>query len=150
MKTFEAVSFVKTLLKERPKYIVGGSLALILQDSIEEREINDFDFVVNVPDLDLSDEEAVNDVFGKTMLQAHDYPTHKEKDYICYKIHTDKRARKRFGDEFYYNIFLRNETSFHEQEIDGVIMKIQDVEEILQYKRLWLRSKDIHDLESLK
>jgi len=150
MKYNEAIEFILTLLKERPKFILGGSVALIAQGAIPEREVADFDFCVNVPSLKM-DKDDIKDLLRLCSLETDvDYPSQIGDDYICIKVTSDKRAAKRFGSSFYYNLFLREETEHSQIEIQGHQIQIQSAKEILEYKQHWMRPKDVKDIQDLK
>lgn len=148
MKYQEALTHIKRLLLVRPSYIVGGSVALILQGVIPEREVGDFDLVLNFEELDLTDTSKINDIVSRGQLDFN-YGATSERDYACVKISRDERASEALGMAFYYNIFIRNHTQVRTVYVGDIPIKVQASEEILYYKKLWLREKDRRDLEDL-
>ncbi|WP_417353545.1 hypothetical protein [Flavobacterium alkalisoli] len=130
-------------MKTRPLYIVGGSVALMIQGAIDKRAIGDFDFSVLVPDhVKLEDSEEIRALLKLKGLEPSLYPVGHDDDYICYKVHSDK---KHWGTA-YYNIFVRHRVTAKKMNVDGSDMLVQGDEEIIKYKRMWLRDKDKADL----
>lgn len=129
MKYKDALNLAKIIMQKHPNYILCGSVGLIFQGVMSERDVHDLDFVCpkeTLPKLHL---------YG-----GDDRYVIKNEGYDCLKVTGCG------NDSFYYNLFVFDNTSEVEySEIDGI--KIQNAVQMLKYKQQYNRDKDRKDLQ---
>lgn len=128
----------KDILSKNQDYALCGSLALYLDSDLDIDRVGDLDFVFvgNARDFDLKRLNLTPD--DKYKIQEYD-------GYVCYKVISDK-------DGNYYNVFVHDDSSkikiktyllSHNNPVyENSRIKIQNVEQIKEYKKQWDRPKD--------
>lgn len=136
MKYNDALNLAKKILELRPNYVIAGSVALILQGVIAERDIHDLDFACT---RDSFTYKAELNWGGRYDLES-DYNTVRNDENTCFKVRQD--------NGFYYDVFVFDEADKLEYtELNGI--KVQSINQVLKYKRQFAREKDILDLEHI-
>lgn len=137
MEFEKALQLAKKFIGKHPFLILSGSVALILNGEIHEREVGDIDFVVNDKDLRSSIfNEGLEDILDGEYgggLEAG--------DESCDLVNNFKSECGTFNVLVYKNntpIFKENE------KFDG--MSVQISQQIWHYKNKMKRNKDILDL----
>lgn len=120
----EALAKSLVIMDNHPNYILCGSVGLILTNSIKKRDIHDLDFACYWETFDDS-------IIIKLKKVRFNY------DSVCCRINEDV-----FGDK--YDVFVHKNTLRHKY-IDNI--KVQLPEDMLHYKKLCNREKDIEDLK---
>lgn len=137
MKYHTALTLTKEIVKNNPDYILCGSVALILAGVIPERDVSDLDFVAFKSNLSEDELQMVN--------YAHNSWWQTEKTgYKTYK----KSITEGIYSGCYYNLFVHDKKVLRTQVINGII--IQNVNDILKYKLIYSREKDIADLNKAR
>lgn len=133
MKYNDALNLAKKIMEKRPQLILCGSVGLILQKAIPERDIHDLDFACLPEDFTFVSELSL---YGGAKT---DYNTVENEDNTCYKV---------VGDSgYYYDVFVFDDSEKLEYSIVNGI-KVQSVNQILSYKKVFDRPKDRNDLQA--
>lgn len=122
MNFTQAITYSRSIMENNPHYVLCGSVGMILRGAIPNRTVKDLDFAC----------------YEKTSVGTFDntYPPMQNDGYLCYKITSDKG--------FYYNLFVFDKPdSILFDEVDG--LKVQNAEQMLHYKKIYSRPKDISD-----
>lgn len=130
MKYEQALKIAKKVMNRHPDYILCGSVALILAGVLPERDVGDVDFIVP------------KDNFTKTMIEDLAYKGTNIK--MGYKAYIERIAMFE-----HYNIFMFDNTEKIKTKVIGGLT-IQDPENILKFKNLYARDKDLKDLNAIK
>lgn len=126
-----ATILAKEILKEHPFLILCGSLALIIKNELKFEQVGDIDFVCYKHEFDPINMEVDTERYPPKINEGG--------KYLCYKI--------LFGTS-YYNVFTFDPDYEIKYTLLGDI-KIQDSEQILHYKKLYSRQKDINHLYNM-
>lgn len=145
--TFEdALEKAKEIQKEHPEYILCGSLALMISGYIPKRDVGDIDFIAQKP--------LTSKDFPKAMAETKDVVYVKiNAGYLCYEVPFTMTKESEFHTECiasHYNVFVYDEGVKginHFTNMYGFLQ--EDSEQILAWKRLYGREKDLADLHSL-
>ncbi len=128
----QAMVWALKIMQRRPSFALAGSLSLIAQRAIERRNVMDLDFVVMHKDF----------LEFKKDISIWDYPAIEKETYQCWKVTID--------NGFYYNIFVFWDKKLVERtsiKYLGRTINVQDAAQILGWKKLWARDKDLEDLK---
>lgn len=130
MKFEEALKKAKEVMLVHD-YILCGSLALMWRGSLPHRDVGDLDFISLVP---------VNSKDFQPISKDDWVYVRVNDGYLCYAHSLDV--------EHTYNIFVFDQTRNIEYDVfDG--FKVQREDQILHYKKLYNRSKDVIDLNAM-
>lgn len=137
MKYIDALNLAKKIMTKRPNYVLAGSVALILQGTIPERDIHDLDFACVKEEFTFMKELGFYG--GGTGVINDDYSIVTNDENTCYKVTAD--------NGHYYDVFVFDESSkLDYTEINGI--KVQSSEQIMKYKRQFNREKDRRDIQA--
>lgn len=119
------------IVRKNPNLILGGSVALYLLKVIDRDSFSDLDYAIF---------DTAFETDGRYNLSGVGYQIAEDKEYRCYKVdepHTD----------YYYNVFVRKDIHIVQVKTEkyGLIL-CQHSDQIMKYKKLWLRPKDVTDL----
>jgi hypothetical protein len=129
----EAVEQIQT---KYPQLILCGSVALMLQDLLDRRNPSDIDFVVthqNLPSIWAMTEDA---------YAGND-------KYRSFYFH---HRNKLFGKTFKINVLVFEDDYIIKSEVvncHGKSFTMEDVDEILRWKKDYGRDKDLKDIENV-
>lgn len=141
MKVADAIPVIMEIQGKNPKFLLGGSVALVLTGSLPEREIGDIDFILNKNQLN-------GNLFGFSSLRFEPYAPNVDDRYASYRAYYNLN-----GLSYEVNLLVfDNDIALNEDKIiyfNNKSIKIQKVDDILQWKQKYNRDKDITDLNNI-
>lgn len=147
MKRSDYESVVRSIQAANPKLLLCGSLALILADKLDMRDMGDIDFVVNNKDYD-------NNTHGISWIAPDPDPYNLADDnggdgyeslHGQFKYNGKFRSRNVdinllvFDDD----IELKSET------LTDSRIRVQDLDTVMRWKKKYNRDKDIKDMNNI-
>ena len=135
MKYSDALELAESFTKKYPFLILSGSVALILEGELHEREVGDIDFVVNSKDLS-------SEIFDEEIEDIMDCEEYMDTDEESCDLVSNYKS-----DCGTYNILVyRDSTPIFCQKENCIDMRIQIPQQIWHYKKKMKRKKDNLDL----
>lgn len=129
---------VIALQKENPNFLLAGSLALILSDTLPNRSVHDIDIVVNIKDFKNTDYFRNSSVYNYSDITSNEYDSYSYWDYRC---EINLLNFLVFPDNIKLNKGLL--------KIEDNKIIIQDIDDILKWKQKYNREKDLKDLDNI-